>query len=546
MDAPEIDGFRYIKLLGRGGFSTVYLYQQALPDRLVAIKVLSSESLSDQLRRQFTAEANLMARVSTHPSIGTVYAAGVDADGQPYLVMEYCPGGSLGARFRHEPLSSEVVLDIGIRMAAALETAHRAGIVHRDVKPANILVNDYGAALLTDFGISAILDEFPEATRMREKAYATSTPVEMTPESLGMSIPWSAPETFDDSPRVDERSDIFSLAATLFTLLAGRSPFERPEGGNRGAQLMARIQAGSVTPLSPDAAPEPLRDALMIGLAHDSAERFQSALAFATRLQQIQQELGLAVTPIETTRDEDAAASTATRRRADLPDPDPSAVPAQTASQNSSAAPTSNPADAAQPRSRLSRRTAALITTGVVAAVALVAAIGIPLALNAAEQPVAQETVAPASPAADSSEPPGSDSTGGAIPPFIDALGVTVDGDDVTLEFPGAQPPPDDFDGKVVSKGDSDQAIDADSTITFSYVVVNWYSDETQTVTFPAETSTVTTADLEVGIGTEIMGLPVGSVVTSVGPAGMFLFVGPFDRAEFSTQVVVVRIDAVS
>src|SRR5690625_565905 len=162
---PEIEGFSFRQLIGRGGFSDVYLYRQQMPGRDVAIKVLRTEPGEEVGRTQFAAEANLMARVSSHTAIASIFTADVDDEGEPYLVMEYCPGGSLGESFRSSPLSVPRTLRLGVRLASALESAHRAGIVHRDVKPSNVLLTEYGVAVLTDFGISTIDEAFPAADR---------------------------------------------------------------------------------------------------------------------------------------------------------------------------------------------------------------------------------------------------------------------------------------------------------------------------------------------------------------------------------------------
>ena len=123
----------------------------------------------------FNAEADVLAHLSAHPAIVTVYQAGISADGRPYIVMEYCPG-SLAQRYRIERIPVDEVLAVGVRMASALESAHRAGLVHRDVKPSNILITTFGTPVLADFGISSSLQR------------ATAD------EVLAMSIPWSAPE----------------------------------------------------------------------------------------------------------------------------------------------------------------------------------------------------------------------------------------------------------------------------------------------------------------------------------------------------------------
>jgi serine/threonine protein kinase len=111
-----------------------------MPRRQVAVKVMLSEVVNEQVRQMFQAEANLMAQLSTHPSILTVYQASVSADGRPYLVMELC-SASLSERYRREPVPVPEVLKIAIKIASAVETAHRAGVLHRDIKPSNILTS---------------------------------------------------------------------------------------------------------------------------------------------------------------------------------------------------------------------------------------------------------------------------------------------------------------------------------------------------------------------------------------------------------------------
>lgn len=292
---PAIPGFEFVSVLGAGGFSDVYLYQQKLPRRQVAIKVLHIDGLDRTLRRQFVAEANLMAQLSSHPAIATIYAAEVTENAQPYLVMEYCSGGSLGTAYKAAPLPLAEVLRVGIRVSSALEAAHRLGIVHRDIKPANILVTDYGMPVLTDFGISIGDDGIGDST-MFSSHEATS---EASGSSHGLSIPWAPPEAFADEPVGTPQSDVFSLAATLFTLLEGRSPFEIRGAKNGPVQLSRRIETGAVNPATRADVPESLRTVLATGMATEPADRFPTALAFADALQAVQTELGLPVTQIE-------------------------------------------------------------------------------------------------------------------------------------------------------------------------------------------------------------------------------------------------------
>ena len=294
---PVIAGFEYIQVLGTGGFSDVLLYQQKLPRRKVAVKVLHVETLDRQTRRQFVAEANLMAQLSSHPAIATIYAADISEAGAPYLVMEYCSGGSLGATYRAAPMSPAEVLTIGVRLSSALEAAHRLGIVHRDVKPANILITDYGTPVLTDFGISIGDDGVSEATMFQgEDLTKTSTTNGTT---HGMSVPWAPPEAFLDEPISDERSDIFSAGATLYSLLEGRTPFELENASNAAVQLSRRIEKGEMTPAKREAEAPALLAVLKKAMATQPSDRFQSALELAQALQAVQRELGLPETPIE-------------------------------------------------------------------------------------------------------------------------------------------------------------------------------------------------------------------------------------------------------
>ena len=119
---PNLPGFSYLRVLGSGGFADVFLYEQNMPRRQVAVKVLLAEIVNDHVRQLFQAEANLMAQLSSHPSILTVFQASVSADGRPYLVMEYC-SSTLSQRYRVEALAVPEVLRIGIKIASAVETA---------------------------------------------------------------------------------------------------------------------------------------------------------------------------------------------------------------------------------------------------------------------------------------------------------------------------------------------------------------------------------------------------------------------------------------
>jgi serine/threonine protein kinase len=297
---PELPGYTFVKLLGSGGFSDVFLYDQQLPRRRVAVKVLLTEEITDASRAAFVAEANLMAQLSAHPYIVTIYQADVSADDRPYFVMEYCSGPSLAERYKSETFSVADALRTGVRLSSAVATAHGAGILHRDIKPANVLSNDYGWPALTDFGISsAVEDDLPLHTTTVAAALADPSATSGTGQSIGMSVPWSPPEMFEDDPQPDVRSDVFSLAATIHTILAGQTPFEVRGRSNGTLDLIGRIERGAITPMTRDDIPRSLTAVLQKGMASDRNERFATAVDFARALQRVELELGYAPTTIE-------------------------------------------------------------------------------------------------------------------------------------------------------------------------------------------------------------------------------------------------------
>lgn len=277
---PTLPGFTFIGPIGEGGFADVYSYEQKLPIRRVAVKVLKRGADGARLE-MFHAEANVMAQLSGHPSIMPIYQADVSADGHPYLVMEYCPGPHLAQRFRREELSVAEVLEIGVKVASAVETAHRAGILHRDIKPHNILTNAYGAPLLTDFGIASAVGGDGGDTEQ------------------GMSIPWTAPELLSDSPWADVRSDVFSLAGTVYSLLAGRSPFEVPGAPNDNATLISRIERQQPSRILRPDVPDSLNAALLRAMSKRASDRHQTAMEFAHALQEVEIELRRTPTRLE-------------------------------------------------------------------------------------------------------------------------------------------------------------------------------------------------------------------------------------------------------
>src|ERR1700733_3449826 len=189
--------------------------------------------------------------------------------------MPYYPQPNLSIRARRSHFSVADVLRIGIQIGSAVETSHRNGVLHRDIKPQNILTDSQGDRALNDLGIpTTTLGDRPE----------------------GLSVPWSPPEILNGTGPGDQRSDVYSLGATLWHLLVGRPPFEQPGGGSNTVQLMQRINAEPPPPTQRADVPDSLERLLRQTMSKDIAARPQSAMELIRGLQSIEQELRLPLT----------------------------------------------------------------------------------------------------------------------------------------------------------------------------------------------------------------------------------------------------------
>ncbi len=257
-----------------GGSGTVYRCRQVALDRVVAVKVLTAGFEEDRAR--FLREQQAMATLTGHPNIVPVLQAGETASGQPFLVMPYCEQGSVQQRIdRLGVLGVAEVLRIGVKLAGALACAHRVKIVHRDVKPANILYTAYGEPALCDFGIARTGGGFKTASGV-----LTGSPVFIAPEILADAAPSAA-------------SDVYGLGATLFTALTGHAAFERHAGERVLAQLM-RVAADPLPDLRHRGIPEAAAAIVDTAMARDPAGR-PSAKELGELIRQAQSQLGLPV-----------------------------------------------------------------------------------------------------------------------------------------------------------------------------------------------------------------------------------------------------------
>jgi serine/threonine protein kinase len=265
--SPTIPGFRDFAMVAHGSTAFVYRAVQERLDRVVAVKVLLIDgdmTTTDSVAKEL--EATVL--VSGHPHIVSIIDTGATGEGHPYIVMEYCEGGSYSAVLKDEgPLGVEDVVEVGVKIGQALQAAHRAGILHRDVKPQNILRGRYGPAL-ADFGIARA----PEALAAT-RAIDMLTPLHASPEALLRRAQTPA-------------SDLYSLASTMWHLLAGYAPFANAEGGTDPEVHRERVTSDAPPPKLPRAdVPEWLEDLLARSLSRDPDRRPASCGAFAESLQ---------------------------------------------------------------------------------------------------------------------------------------------------------------------------------------------------------------------------------------------------------------------
>lgn len=266
----EISGFEDFRLIGRGGFGAVYEASQPKLNRQVAIKVLIVAGLDETTKRRFSREQKAMGALSAHPAIVTLHDSGYTDNGLPYLVMELMTGGSFASQLASDgPISVEEGVGVITRVSGAVQEAHNAGLLHRDIKPDNILISGYGEAKLTDFGIAAMMEGTASTTTS-----ITATVEHAAPEVLGGTTPSAA-------------ADVYSLGSTLFALLAGSSPF-RAEPGASMLAVITRALTEPIPDLRERGVPAPIAEVVERSTQKDPADRFASAAEFAAELTRVQ------------------------------------------------------------------------------------------------------------------------------------------------------------------------------------------------------------------------------------------------------------------
>jgi serine/threonine protein kinase len=262
-DLPQnVDRFAVVRILGKGGMGTVYLARDQRLDRLVAVKVLHAEDLADVERRaRFLREARTAAAIR-HANVATIYEVGETAEGVPFIVMEYSEGETLSQRMRRRPVEAGEFLSIARQIAAGVSAAHECGIVHRDLKSANIMIEPTGQVKILDFGLAKALP-----------AQLARSPESSSSKLFG-TLHYLAPEQVRGQPS-DERTDLFSVGIILYQIATGQLPF------NADAPLMVleKIRDSEPEPFVARDPAFPAAATKIIGklLKKEPQDRYQSA-----------------------------------------------------------------------------------------------------------------------------------------------------------------------------------------------------------------------------------------------------------------------------
>jgi tRNA A-37 threonylcarbamoyl transferase component Bud32 len=266
---PVVPGLSGLSVLARGGYATVYRAIQESVAREVAVKVENRTLDNERDQRRFLREARAAGRMSSHPHVVDLFDAGVTADQHPYLIMELCDG-SYADRMRDAPLEATEAREVGIKIADALADAHQLGVLHRDVKPANILRSRFGEPALADFGL-AILAE----TRDSSVTLEVLTPAYAPPEMFRHSAP---------SPSVD----VYALCATLYAVMRGKPPRWHED---RNPSLITLMELFNQPIPDLPGVPRGLMEVLRLGMGNEpesrpSAEQLRDMLTGVSLIEQ--------------------------------------------------------------------------------------------------------------------------------------------------------------------------------------------------------------------------------------------------------------------
>ena len=281
MISESISHYRILKKLGAGGMGEVYLAEDTLLNRKVAIKFLPADSVADlQAKRRLIREAQAAAMLD-HPNICPIHEVG-EEDGRSFIVMQYLEGETLADLIRRKPLDLRQFLAIAVQIADALAEAHSHQIIHRDIKPQNIMLTRRGQAKVLDFGLAKVVSprlatdsEAQTASLLTETGAIVGTPAYMSPEQTR-------------GEELDGRSDLFSFGAMLYEMASGRQPF----AARSTAEVVAAILTREVVPLEQAAPGIPVEIARITRrcLEKDRERRYQTMRELALDLERVRRE----------------------------------------------------------------------------------------------------------------------------------------------------------------------------------------------------------------------------------------------------------------
>lgn len=269
-ETRSIGRYQVIDKLGEGGMAVVYKCYDPQLDRLVAVKMMRTSLIGEKMRQRFDREARALGQLG-HPHIVKVLDYG-ELEGNPYLVMEYIEGGQTLKDLMGKALPVEQVARLLLPVAEALAYAHRQHIIHRDIKPGNVLITKGGEVKLADFGIAKMEEGGKDATGLTGTGEAVGTPEYMAPEQI-------------IGGEVTERADIYALGIVLYEMLSGKKPY----GGNTPMEIMLEKLRKEVPRLRDDLPGAPLEAERLVraATAKEASERLESAEMFAEGLRRL-------------------------------------------------------------------------------------------------------------------------------------------------------------------------------------------------------------------------------------------------------------------
>ncbi|HXW82316.1 MAG TPA: serine/threonine-protein kinase, partial [Acidimicrobiales bacterium] len=267
--SPRFPGYSNVAEIATGPFATVYRALELGTSRPVALKVLHLSGNSASAVEPFHEELATLSLLSKHPNVVTLYRSFFTAEGRPVLVMELCRESYGQRAAQRGPLAPAEVVAAGIKVAGALETAHRAGVLHRDVKPQNILLSEPGEPVVADFGLVGL-----------------QTLGQSTERLAGTATLHAAPEALEGAA-LSPATDVYGLASSVYELVVGRGPFVTYKGEEPASVILRVVRDPAPRPpLS--AMPIALADLLESALAKDPLSRPQSVASFAESLRKIE------------------------------------------------------------------------------------------------------------------------------------------------------------------------------------------------------------------------------------------------------------------